>query len=138
VGDDALSKHRNGATGELKAAAYFSEQGYEIYSPWYGAGSIDFIAVKQQEIIRVQVKSAYWTRRPSGCEYLQVTIRKGAGGNQSYTKEDCDVIVVVHENKLWQFPVEAVIGKMTINLERKQYVRQRTSNAFDPSSYQIQ
>ncbi len=116
------SKHQNGLVSELKAMAHFAEQGYEIYKPHSGQSSIDFIAFEQKlGLLKVQVKSAYWFKRPTDAEYLQSTVRKGAGsdGYDNYTKEECDVFAIYGDGKLWVIPREVVGTAQTINLDKR-------------------
>lgn len=130
-------KHTNGLVGELKAATYYVEAGYEIYWPALTQSGVDFIAVKGRETQRVQVKNAYWMKRPSGAKYVQVTTRKGAGGNKTYTREDCDIVVVVFEDSLWAFPVEIIEKYKTINIAKAQQIRKSRKGVLDIESYRI-
>lgn len=55
----------SGALGEHKAKEHYLRRGYEIYSPEIGRSTCDFIAVKDGEVLRVEVKSTR-NESPSG------------------------------------------------------------------------
>lgn len=131
------SRHSSGLVGELKAATWFAEQGYEIYWPSLTQSAVDFIAAKGKEILRVQAKNAYWMQRPSGARYVQVTIRKGSGGFKTYTEEDCDIIAVVHEESLWIFPVYDVKNYKTLNICKAQDIRKSRAGTLDIEKYKV-
>lgn len=131
------SKHKNGTIAELKAALYYEEKGWTVFWPTSSQSPCDFIAACGKVNLRIQVKAAYWTKRPSGCTYLQVTMRKGAGGSKRYTSEDCDLIVVVHEDKIWIFGQEISEQYTTINLENGQKIRKKTEGVIDASIYRV-
>ena len=129
-----ILRHRNGLNAELRAALYYSEQGYDIYWPHTGQGSIDFIINKGVDTQRIQVKKAYITKRPTGTWYLQATIRKGCGSKpfEKYTKKDCDNVVVVSDDGLWIIPIEKLENYgQTINLEKGQEVRKSYKPTWD-------
>lgn len=132
-------RHRTGYSAELKAALWFAEQGYEIYNPSFTQSSVDFIAAKGRDIQRIQVKKAYWLERKSGCRYLQATTRKGSGGNgyQTYTKQDCDQIVIVYNDEMWCIPVEKLEGLQSVVVGRSQEIRRSDPRSFDPSLYKV-
>lgn len=131
------SRHKSGAIAELKAAQFFLENDYEIFFPTT-ASTADFIAMKGSELIRVQVKSAYYMERP-GSSYVQVTTRRNSGEyvGKLYTKEDYDLLVVVYEDKLWIFPVEDVCHLQSIILEKGQQVRRAGVKNFNPDPYRV-
>lgn len=131
------SRHTSGLVGELKAATYFAENGYEIYWPALTQSTVDFVAIKNTDIKRVQVKNAYWMERPSGARYVQATIRKGSGGSKTYTELDCDLIVIVHEDSLWVFPVDIVTKYKTINLAKAQQIRKSRKGVLDIDKYKV-
>lgn len=131
------TRHNNGLVGELKAATYFAEQGYEIYWPALTQSAVDFIAVKGSETLKIQVKNAYWMSRPSGARYLQVTTRKGVGGSRTYSELDCDYVVCVHEESIWAFPVSVATLYRTINLEKGQDIRKSKKNTLDVSIWKV-
>lgn len=90
--DTLNSRHHKGYAGELRAASWFAQAGFEVYFPAFHQGPVDFIVASGTDITRVQVKTPYWTVRPHN-SYLQVTVRKGCGDGReynSYTKEDTE------------------------------------------------
>jgi hypothetical protein len=129
------SKHLNGYLAEQKAALYYSKLGYIIYWPNHSQSPCDFIACKEDDLIRVQVKSPYWMIRSTGCEYLQCTIRKGAKKDSYYTKKECDVILAAYENRIWIIPIEDIGNNTNIIVDRKQEIRR--SHAKDWSHYEV-
>lgn len=131
------SKHKNGTIAELKAAVYYEEKGWTVFWPTSSQSPCDFIAACGVMNLRIQVKAAYKFTRPSGCSYVQVTIRKGSGGSKKYTEEDCDLIVVVYEDRIWVFPREDIIPYTTINLENGQKLRKKTKGVIDASIYRV-
>ena len=138
MGSNALnSKHKNGTIAELKAALWYEEKGWTVFWPTSTQSPCDFIAACGKINLRIQVKSAYWMKRPSGCTYLQVTIRKGSGGHKKYTEEDCDLVIVVYEDKLWVFGPEVYNKYTTINLENGQKFRQKSQGVLDATIYRV-
>lgn len=133
------SKHKSGAIAELKAAQYFIEHDYEIFFPMSMHSIIDFIALKDNNAIRVQVKSAYYMKRSTGASYIQVTTRRNSSiyGHQCYKKDDYDLLVVLYENRLWIFPCEDVYNFQSIVLDKGQQTRRAGKNNFDASQYEI-
>ena len=137
------SKHQNGAEAELRAALWYTEQGYTIFWPSATHTPCDFIALNKgtNEIVRVQVKSAYWMTRPTGRSYLMCTTRKGccSGGYDTYTEDDCDVIVISDRSKrLWVIPVDALEGAQSVCLDKGQDDRtRRTKRSFSPEKYEV-
>ena len=127
--------HLTGYISEQKIALYYSKLGYVIYWPNHTQSSCDFIACKDDELIRVQVKSAYWMGRSTGKSYLQTTVRKGCNGNSSYTKKECDVIAISFEDRIWLIPIEELGLDQTVVLDRKQFLR--TSYKKDWSVFEI-
>lgn len=132
------SKHRNGSIAELKAAVWYMENGFEVFWPQTPQGAVDFIAMRGQETVRVQVKSPYWFERPSGARYLQATVRKGSSSPYStYTKEDCDEICLVCDEGVWVIPVECIKEVHTVNLIKGQHERAPRASRRDWSVYKV-
>lgn len=130
------SQHLTGYISEQKAALYFAELGYIIYWPNHSQSSCDFIACKDEELIRIQVKSAYWMTNPTGKNYLQATVKKGSSGLDSYTKQHCDLIVAVaKDGRIWVIPIEDIGKIQMIVLDKK--VKIRKSYAKDWSVYEV-
>jgi len=138
---DMDSKHYNGALSEMKAALWYLEQGCTIFWPTLTQASCDFIALYPDGTpVRVQVKSAYWITRPTGRKYLMVTTRRGCGGEgyKTYTKEHCDDIFIVSDDRMWLIPVEVLSGAQSICLDKGQDVRSRSNKrSFNAEEYEI-
>jgi hypothetical protein len=134
------NRHQTGHKSELVAAAWYVENEYEIYCPCFTQSSCDFIAVKNKEIKRVQVKTAYTFSRPSGANYVQATTRKGpAKGNicNFYTKDDCDEIVIVYQQDLWVIPVEHLNGLQSVVLFKDVKFPRKSSADFKAEQYKV-
>ena len=116
-------KHMKGAASELKAQMWFLENGYQVFQPVVQQGIADFVAYKDDEFSKVQVKTAY-TMDSGDYNYLLVRL-----GRSQQTREgprtrtydpsdpdDCfDILFVVYEDQLWFVPNEDIPeGKKTI------------------------
>lgn len=129
------AKHQSGFVSELVVATSYAKNGYEVYWPGFTQSSIDFIAVKNREMIRVQVKTAYWMTRHSGATYLQATVRKGCSGNDSYTIDDCDVICITDGERIWCIPIEVASTLQTVVVDKGQQIRRPDPRNFDANPY---
>lgn len=132
------SRHKSGAIAELKAAQYFLSKDYEIFFPTTQS-SVDFIARKNKELIRVQVKSAYLVTMPSGKSYLRIMNRRkrGTGIDTTCTDDDYDVLVGVYGDRLWVFHIDVVSKLREITLEKNYEERKLRRDTFDSSTYEI-
>jgi hypothetical protein len=74
-----LSKTK-GNIAEAKAIAYFIESGHDIFIPLGSPKNVDFIAMRNDKIYRVQVKYAGYNPTRDRC----IATLKVMGGNQSY------------------------------------------------------
>jgi len=129
------TEHFNGYISEQKAALYYAQLGYLIYWPNCTQSPCDFIACKEDEVLRIQVKSAYWSKNSKGLEYLISTVRKGCRQQNFYSKKDCDTVVIIYEDRVWVIPVEELNNESNITLDRKQdLVRSRCK---DYSKFEI-
>jgi hypothetical protein len=75
-----MGPRQQGDLGELSAMTWLTEQGYDVYLPWGHAPDVDMVAVRDDEIIRVQVK----TTRCFRLGRWDVTLAT-RGGNQSWS-----------------------------------------------------
>jgi len=133
-------QHYSGMLAELKVAEHYVENEYDIYWPAMAQSPIDFIACKNSEVLRIQVKKAYWMTRPSGASYLQATTRKGCGDNKQYdhyTKEHCDIVAVVADEGIWAIPVEILGTNKNVIVEKGQQTRKPRAGRTDWSVYKI-
>lgn len=134
-----MNKRQNGVLAEITAAQHYAGQGYEIFWPLSGAGSCDFITLKDGKTDRVQVKKAYWMERKSVAKYLQATTRKGcgAGGYQTYTKADCDTVVITTDNDIFIIPVEELDGLQSVLIAKGQETRRGDPRSFDAQKFRF-
>tara|TARA_Y100001938_G_scaffold68559_2_gene95144 strand:- start:7275 stop:7676 length:402 start_codon:yes stop_codon:yes gene_type:complete len=104
-----------GAASEYTAAAVFSGEGWEIFWPPTGSGAVDFVAVRQGESKKVQVKSAHWVDRPPS-RTLRVCIKTQ---RRRYTEGDFDCLAAVGpDGRVWVIPYEELPDTAFISLER--------------------
>ena len=112
---------RKGSASEYRAAAYFSEHGWEIFWPPTGSSPCDFVMVKEKQTQRVQVKTAVsWTKGPS--TYLRVKL----GGRNTYKEGDFDLLGVVGpDSRIWVIPFNKLPDRTMIYLEKHNGPRKR-------------
>lgn len=133
-------KHIKGYQSELEAAAYLTKLGYEIYWPTFTQSACDFVVIRGDELKRVQVKTAYWFKRPTGTSYLQCTVRKGASKTHSeYSKENCDVIIIVEpETQIWWIDIENLPKNSNVILKKNVATKQRKNyKQYNPDLWKI-
>lgn len=97
---------------EITAQMYYIKEGYEIYTPIMPQSKCDFIASRDSETLKVQVKKATENPTKSGT-YLQIRLQGKPTdfSVREYTKDDFDELLVVHSVGLWRFPVDLVLDK---------------------------
>ncbi len=94
---------------------FYSSKGYEIFVP-VDSGRIDFIAHKQGELIKVQVKTAA-KRRYKDTEYtVGILTSKRAGTTGCYELGEVDECFVVDGNRAWAIPYKAVYPNISVML----------------------
>lgn len=133
-----------GDTGEILAGLHFKYKGYAISWPDVDVG-YDFVAIKGDEYIRVQVKTL------TGESTVPVLSGRGRGGDYTYNSEEAaaeslmprrfDVLAIVHDPHIWTLPAIVTKGKTGINvlsIESKYHVHReelaygrRTPQALD-------
>ncbi len=68
---DQAHTHRQGAYSELAAAVYLLKQGYEVFRNLSPCGPVDLVAIRDDEILQIDVKSTriyrHW-RGPDGAK----------------------------------------------------------------------
>lgn len=127
----AYDAHLTGALNELRVQTHYTRNGWDVFTPIHNKTRADFIAVKQEIVIRVQVKTAQYNNG-----YIQS--RLDIGGT-TYTKEDCDVIAFVLDERLWIAPVEQVEGYTSINLGKVDTDGRYTPRKeYDPNDWVIE
>jgi Holliday junction resolvase-like predicted endonuclease len=77
----------DGKIAEAKAITHFISTGHEIFLPFGGCGSCDFIAVKDGNTLRVEVKST--RTKDVGTSHTRViALRRAKSSKQPRTKFD--------------------------------------------------
>lgn len=113
------TNHRIGCVSELKAQMFYAKEGYEIFTP-LGPTVCDFIAVKGEEVIRVQVK----TVNTAGRVLCINTARNKNSAKRSgkkplpYSKKDCDAIIAVLGDNLWAILSEKIGERQTLCISK--------------------
>lgn len=132
------TKHHNGTVAEFTVAAHYAQAGWLVYWPTAAQSPCDFVAIRGQDVRRVQVKKATW-HTVGNSDYLQArvikdtrSIRKRLG----YTVEDCDVIAFVDEHRVWVAPVAEAGHRTCVHLDKRcrgnSYAKARD---YDPSTW---
>lgn len=77
-----------GLLGDLRGRYDFVKHGWTVCSPEGDYSLFDFIAIKEDKIIRVQVKTAQTLQSP---DYVRFDVRSANYHvNKVYTESDCD------------------------------------------------
>ena len=138
-------KSKRGSAAECRVASYFLEHDYEVYRPVSEGGSVDLLVVSpvDDRPIRVQVKHVYERAVDYGVYYTiclprESDVRRGKRGSV-YTRDSFDLLAASHpDGALWLIPVEKILGKATIHLERiNEKLRPGGSKKTDWSSYRV-
>ena len=97
--------------------SYYSSQGYSIFVP-VDSGRIDFIACKDEEVIKVQVKTAAKRRRGTTVYTVGIlSSRRGGGSTGPYRLGEIDECFVVGEGTAWRIPYSIVYPNVSVMLE---------------------
>ena len=84
------NNRRTGSVAELAVSAKLVSLGYEVSFPFGGETSYDIVAGKDNKLVRIQVKSATFSKHSSyRCALTHRRLAK-----EKYTPEDCDVVVL--------------------------------------------
>ena len=108
-------KHSKGASNELKAQAWFIENGYQVFTPVIQQGVFDFVVYKNK-FESVQVKTAYMIHN---VDWSYLTVRLGRSHHvvktRTYEKGDeFDILFVIYENNYWLIPWDKIPLKKTL------------------------
>lgn len=127
----AYNAHKTGAINEMKAQLVFMGMDYDVFSPTHGKTRADFIAVKGNKCLRVQVKTAQYNNG-----YIQSRLDVK---DKRYTEEDCDIIVFILDNRTWLAPISDVAGLSSVCLGKvndpdRKYKPQKK---YDPTKWEI-
>lgn len=118
------TKRHQGDWGVLKAMQYFVSEGYDCFLPTTEGTRIDLIVTRDQETLRVQVKTSVHTL--TGGRSFPVRTAT-SGGNRSWSKimttisaDEVDLVFIwcAHEGleSCWLFPASEVEGKVSITV----------------------
>jgi PD-(D/E)XK endonuclease len=117
---------RQGDLGELSAMEWFASKGAMVCVPLGHSPDFDFIAVLDERLLRVQVKTCTYVRK--GRWSVSVCTR---GGNQSWSglvkrfdSAQCDYLfAVVADGRRWCIPSAALDGGTSVALGGPKYAR---------------
>lgn len=121
--------HKTGAVNELKAQIYYTNIGYDVFTPIHNKTRADFVAVKDKEVLRVQVKTAQYNG-----PYIQSRLDVH---NVRYSSEDCDVIFFILEDRMWIAPIEEVAGMSSICLGKVDDPNYKPRKEYNPNNWEI-
>ncbi len=115
---------KQGDMGELSAASWLTEQGYDVYLPLGHSPDCDMVADRDGRLIRVQVKTSQCAVK----DRFQITLAT-RGGNRSwsglvkrFSPDRCDFLFVhVGDGRRWFIPAGAVEGGAGIMLGGPKY-----------------
>ncbi len=111
-------QHISGVRAELYIAIYFVEEGWDIFWPHAAQSKIDFIAVKEGTVKRVQCKKATWSQT-GPYKYLQSRVSsRNKVPVPKYQKDDFDIIVFTDdEGRIWLTEIENILGMTSVCLD---------------------
>jgi hypothetical protein len=115
---------RQGDLGELSAMEWFASKGALVCVPLGHSPDFDFVAVMDERLLRVQVKTCIAVRK----ERWTVCVCT-RGGNQSwngivkrFSSVRCDYLfVVVGDGRRWCIPSRALAGGTSVTLGGPKY-----------------
>lgn len=102
-----LDTHSKGAANELKAASYYLDNGFQAYFPVVQQGKVDFVIEKDNQLRRVQVKTASWNKA-NNHSYLQCRTRTTNKFQREPKDNDYDLLVIVFEEEIWEIPAPEI------------------------------
>lgn len=131
-----IPTHQTGAVTELRAATHMVELGYDVFFPITINPKADFVAVKGNETLRVQVKKATWSKA-GPYEYLQVRLlgKKCGDSQRVYKLEDFDLLIIIEGDDMWKVPVKEVIGKTSLCLKSTNPNPRKHSKDYNPDTW---
>lgn len=121
--------HKTGVLNELKAQQLYMEMGFDVFTPIHNQTRADFIAVRFNEVLRVQVKTAQYNG-----PYIQA--RLDINGIR-YTKDDCDVIVFILDERVWIAPIHEITGMSSICLGKVDDPKYKPRKEYDPDQWEV-
>ena len=124
----AFDAHKTGAINELRAQLMYASMDYDVFTPIHSKTRADFIAVKGNKTLRVQVKTAQYNG-----PYIQS--RLDIGGKR-YTQEDCDVIVFILDDRVWIAPIAEVANMTSVCLGKMDDPDYIPRKEYDPAKWE--
>ena len=99
----------SGVSSELFVAHKLTELGYEVFLPVMTQSKVDFLVMKNNQVLKVQVKKASWSTTHE-FQYLQARIHGKSKRDPSkfYTKDDVDYFAITDNEKVWWIPYEEI------------------------------
>lgn len=125
----ACDAHKTGAINEVKAQLYFMDKDYDVFTPVHAKTRADFIAIKGEEVLRVQVKTAQYNG-----VYIQSRLDVN---NARYTSKDCDVIVFVLDSRMWIAPISEISGLPSVCLGKVGTTEYKPYKKYDPRKWEV-
>lgn len=99
--------HFIGASNEMRAASYYLKQSVQVYFPVCQQSAVDFIIERDNKLLKVQVKTATWSKSGK-YKYLQCRTRLTNEHQNIKPSELYDILFVVGENWMWEIPSHLV------------------------------
>lgn len=118
IGGLLLDSRQLGVLNEHLAMSYYSSLGYQIFVP-VGADVVDFIAVRDRELLKVQVKTA---RIRDEIKVLAdfCRSRQSGRGVKRYQDGDIDEFFVIGNQRGWRIPFsEELAQRRSVTLNNK-------------------
>ena len=124
----------SGVSSELYVAHKLTQNGYEIFFPLMTQSKADFIALKDGQCFKVQVKKASWSTTHE-YQYLQARIHGKSKRDPSkfYTNEDVDYFAITDNDRVWWIPFNEIGHQTSVCLDstNTKYKPQTKYNAKD-------
>ena len=113
-----MDKRKQGDIGVAEAIRYYTRLGYEVFHPLTEATRVDLVALRGEEILRIQCKTSSFQSKGSRSYAVSLVT---SGGNQSWSGEvkrisskEVDIVFIwCEDDSLWVVPSTAVEGKRT-------------------------
>lgn len=133
-----IPAHKSGSLAEMKAATYMIEEGYDVFFPITMNPKTDFVAIKDGEVIRVQVKKASWSKS-GNYNYLQCRLLgKDNGSSQRvYKMNDFDELIIIEGSWVWRVPVKDIIGRTSLCLDTDNPNPKLTNKGYNPRDWLV-
>lgn len=113
-------KTKQGTLGELIALKYYTELNYEVFTSINGKTSCDLIVLKDNKLLRVEVKTSI--RKANPFSYEVGLKRRRNKITYNFDSDRCDELFVYFptENKVWV--------EKSINIKSKSSIYVRIAN----------